>query len=73
MIVFQKSNSGRMSQQKFMRKKGNIYFVNTANIENTVNTANNKNNIVIIYLTLQIGFFIAGRIHTTNRFSKHTG
>ena len=37
-----------------MRKKGNIYFVNTANIENTkntVNTANNKNKI-LIYLTL---------------------
>ena len=56
-----------------MHKKGNIYFVNTANIENTVNTANNKNNIVIIYLTLRIGFFIVGRIHSTNRFSKHTG
>ena len=56
-----------------MRKKGNIYFVNTANIENTVNTANNKNNIVTIYLTLRIGFFIVGRIHSTNRFSKHTG
>ena len=37
-----------------MRKKGNIYFVNTVNIENTkntVNTANNKNKI-LIYLTL---------------------
>ena len=34
-----------------MRKKRNMYFVNTVNIENTVNTANNKNNI-LIYLTL---------------------
>ena len=37
-----------------MRKKRNIYFVNTVNIENTVNavnTANNKNNI-LFYLTL---------------------
>ena len=34
-----------------MRKKGNIYFVNTVNIENTVNTASNQNNI-LIYLTL---------------------
>ena len=37
-----------------MRKKRNIYFVNTVNIQktvNTVNTANNKNNI-LIYLTL---------------------
>ena len=37
-----------------MRKKGNIYFVNTVSTENTVNTvntANNKNNI-LIYLTL---------------------
>ena len=34
-----------------MRKNGNIYFVNTVNIENAVNTANNKNNI-LIYLTL---------------------
>ena len=35
-------------------KKGNIFFVNTVNIENTVNTvntANNKNNI-LMYLTL---------------------
>ena len=39
-----------------MRKKRNIYFVNTVNIENTantVNTANNKNNM-LIYLTLPI-------------------
>ena len=37
-----------------MRKKRNIYFVNTVNIENTlnaVNTANNKNNI-LFYLIL---------------------
>ena len=39
-----------------MREKGNIYFVNTVNIENTVNTVNtenNKNNIPI-YLSLPI-------------------
>ena len=36
-----------------MRKKGNIHFVNTVNIENTVNTANKKNSI-LIYLTLQM-------------------
>ena len=37
-----------------MRKKGNIFFVNTVNIENSVNnvnTANSENNI-LIYLTL---------------------
>ena len=34
-----------------MRRKGNIYFVNTVNIENNVNTGNNKNN-VLIYLTI---------------------
>ena len=32
-------------------KKGNIYFVNTVNIENTVKTACNKNDI-LIYLNL---------------------
>ena len=34
-----------------MRKKGNIYFVNNVNIENTVtivNTANNKNKYIYI-------------------------
>ena len=39
-----------------MRKKGNIYFVNTVNIENTVttvNTVNNKNN-TLFYLTLPV-------------------
>lgn len=34
-----------------MRRKGNIYFVNTVNIENNVNTGNSKNN-VLIYLTI---------------------
>ena len=34
-----------------MRRKGNIYFVNTVNIENNVNTGNNKNN-ALIYLTI---------------------
>ena len=28
-----------------MRRKGNIYFVNTVNIENNVNTGNSKNNV----------------------------
>ena len=54
-----------------MRKKGNIYFVNTVNIENAVNTASNQNNINIFNFTN--GLFFAGIIHTTNRFWKHTG
>ena len=39
-----------------MRKKGNIYFVNSVNIESTVNTVNSANtkNHKLIYLTLPI-------------------
>ena len=32
-----------------MRKKGNIYFVNNVNIENTANTIYNKTNIQIVH------------------------
>ena len=45
MIACRKSNSDRILSWKFMCQNGNIYFVNTVNIENTVNTENNKNNI----------------------------
>ena len=48
-----------------MRKKGNIYFVNTVNIENTVNTANNKSKI-LIYSTLLMDCSLP--VDTTNRF-----
>ena len=53
-----------------MRKKGNIYFVNTVNIENTVNTAKkNKNkNKKTNTFNFTNGSFIVGRIHTINRF-----
>ena len=52
-----------------MCKKGNIYFVNTVNIENTVNTAKSKNkNKKTNIFNFTNGSFIAGRIHTINRF-----
>ena len=35
-----------------MRKKGNKYFVNSVNIENTLNTVKNKNNVLIYLLPM---------------------
>ena len=35
-----------------MRKKGNKYFVNSVNIENTLNTVKNKNNVLIHLLPM---------------------
>ena len=59
-----------------MRKKGNIYFVNTVNIENTVttvNTANNKNN-TLFYLNLPMHRSLpvesTTRIHFENTLDK---
>ena len=35
-----------------MRNKGNRYFVNSVNIENTLNTVKNKNNVLIYLLPM---------------------
>ena len=35
-----------------MRKKGNKYFVNSVNIENTLNTVKNKNSVLIYLLPM---------------------
>ena len=35
-----------------MRNKGNKYFVNSVNIENTLNTANKKNNVLTYLLPM---------------------
>ena len=48
---FQRVIAAEYYGRNLKRKKENIYFLNTLDIENTVNTANNENNI-LIYLTL---------------------